>query len=357
MAETIASQNDSELSSNDPENSPSCGSSNPYASVIIATLNRKRLLEQCLRSLLDQNYRNFEVIVVDGGSTDGTEELVKHFHSKFVRQSGKFQPSGENCGIKSARGEILAFLDDDVVVLGNWMESIVHGFHDASVDGVGGRIIQPDLGEAMLSDVGLNPYLKLRNRIFSVICENKLGETGLALRSGYVSGNFGRETPLCHDVHTFQGANMSFRRVLFEKIGLFDESYVPSPFRFETEFCLRALAHGFRLIYKPDAVVYHQAHDAHASRAEGHNFGRKLYYNSFNNTKFVMRARKQIPGFSWIRFILLQLFSAEECLRLAIRRRDLRYLLGPLGTLAAMRDWISNSNNIQVGKIPCVSPR
>jgi len=324
-------------------------------SVIIPTLNRKGLLAQCLRSLLDQTYRDFEIIVVDGGSSDGTKEVAQLYPVKFVRQNGRFVPSGWNYGIMISKGEILVFVDDDVIATRNWLEYIVGSFKHRSVGGVGGRVIIPNAGESTRSVETPGSYLRLRNKVFSVICENKLGEIGLILRSGYVTPNLDRVTTSGLHVQSFQGCNMAFRRAVFEAVGLFDESYAPTSFRMETEFCLRAFAHGVKLIYNPQAVVYHQVHEAHTTVAQGRTLGRTLFYNAVNTFTFAIRGRKQIPRFSWIRFILIQLLSAEECLRLAVRRKTIAYLLGPLGTLDALRSWISNSNDVRRGRIPRLS--
>ena len=324
----------------------------PKVSLIIPTLNRKTLLTECLRSIFDQAYRDFEVIIVDGGSTDGTNELARLFSIKFLRQEGRFQPSGENLGITCSNGEILAFVDDDVIAGKDWLGHIVQTFDDKRVGGVGGRVIQPDLVTNGRFKPNLTGYTSLRNRIFASLCENRLGETGQILRSGYVTPNLDRVTRTCIEVHTFQGCNMAFRREVFETVGLFDESYMPSPFRFETEFCLRALSRGFRLLYNPEAVVYHQSHKSHYSRPQGSTLGRSLFYNSINSFLFVVRGRRQIPRFSWPRFVLVQLLAGEECLRLALRRRTIAYLLGPWGTIVAFRRWISNYDAARRGHIP-----
>lgn len=294
------------------------------------------------------------MIVVDGGSTDATSELKHRFPINFVRQKGTFQPSGLNYGISFAHGEILVFIDDDIIAEKHWLERIVETFGKSDIYGVGGSVIISGLGRMTTAEKKLSTYLRLRNRIFAAICENKLEETGLVLRSGYVTPNLDKLTGGCTEVNTFQGCNMAFRKEVFKKVGLFDESYIPSAFRIETEFCLRACSEGFRLIYNPEAIIYHQVHDAHGSWTQGPALGRILFLNSANHFLFVMRGRKRIPRFSWLRFILVQLLSTEECLRLAVRRRTIAYLLGPWGNLVALRSWILNSNNVRAGQIPCL---
>lgn len=91
---------------------------NFYVSVIIPTYNRANDLQRCLESLINQSYKNFEVLVCDDGSTDHTEEIVKKFESKLTIQyikdvnfGGPAKP--RNNGIKKAKGNVIAFLDSD----------------------------------------------------------------------------------------------------------------------------------------------------------------------------------------------------------------------------------------------------
>ena len=94
----------------------------PTVSVIIPTYNRAKWLKKSIQSVLDQTYRDLELIVVDDGSTDRTPEVVKSFKDKrirYFRQTKKFPiksqgaAAARNVGIKKARGEFIAFNDDD----------------------------------------------------------------------------------------------------------------------------------------------------------------------------------------------------------------------------------------------------
>lgn len=90
--------------------------SDQLVSVIIPTYNRARFLVQAVDSVLRQTYRNFEIIVVDDGSTDNTKEVVSQYASeplKYVFQKNNGPSAARNTGIKLARGEYIAFLDSD----------------------------------------------------------------------------------------------------------------------------------------------------------------------------------------------------------------------------------------------------
>jgi glycosyltransferase involved in cell wall biosynthesis len=93
------------------------------ASIIIPTYNRKNLLEKCLNSLYEQdfNFKDFEIIIVDDGSIDGTEKVIrKHkkknvLNIKYLKQENKGPASARNKGIAKAQGEVLIFIDDDIM--------------------------------------------------------------------------------------------------------------------------------------------------------------------------------------------------------------------------------------------------
>jgi glycosyltransferase involved in cell wall biosynthesis len=88
----------------------------PKVSVLIATYNRARMLGAAIDSVLAQSYQDFELIVVDDGSTDGTRELVARRYGSAVRyiyQENRGRSEARNTGIKAARGDFFAFLDSD----------------------------------------------------------------------------------------------------------------------------------------------------------------------------------------------------------------------------------------------------
>jgi glycosyltransferase involved in cell wall biosynthesis len=89
-------------------------------SIIIPTYNRAHLVAEAVESVLNQTYRDFELIVVDDGSTDNTEEIVRSFlddRVKYVKQSNKGVSAARNMGIATAKGDFIAFLDHDDLFL------------------------------------------------------------------------------------------------------------------------------------------------------------------------------------------------------------------------------------------------
>jgi glycosyltransferase involved in cell wall biosynthesis len=100
---------------------------NPTVSVVIPTYNRVQSLQEAIQSVLDQTYQDFEVIVVDDGSTDGTNEMVKKMadpsgHIRYIHQGNQGVSAARNYGIQEARGKYIAFLDSDDLFLPNKLE-------------------------------------------------------------------------------------------------------------------------------------------------------------------------------------------------------------------------------------------
>ncbi|MGA1980071.1 MAG: glycosyltransferase [Sedimentisphaerales bacterium] len=90
---------------------------NPTVSIIIPTYNRSRLIARAVKSVLNQTYQNFELIIVDDGSTDDTREIVAGFNDKRIRyvrhEENKGEAAARNTGIKVARGGYIAYQDSD----------------------------------------------------------------------------------------------------------------------------------------------------------------------------------------------------------------------------------------------------
>lgn len=98
---------------------------NPLFSIIIPTYNRAKLLEIAIQSVIDQTYEDWELILVDDGSTDETKNIIKGIKDpriKYVYQENKKQSAARNTGVKNSVGKYICFLDDDDYYLENHLE-------------------------------------------------------------------------------------------------------------------------------------------------------------------------------------------------------------------------------------------
>ena len=82
-------------------------------SVIIPVFNREKFIARAIESVLDQSYKNFELIAVDDGSTDNTPNIASQYPVRLIRQKNRGVSAARNVGIKAAKGEIIALLDSD----------------------------------------------------------------------------------------------------------------------------------------------------------------------------------------------------------------------------------------------------
>ncbi len=123
------------------------GTMDPMASFIIPVKNEREGVQKCLSSILNQTQRNFEVIVVDGGSTDGTVEVIESFIEgygsnkvKLLLEPGRGPGYAKNLGLKVAKGEIIFLIDADDLINGEFLEKCASHFRNPGVVGVITRV-------------------------------------------------------------------------------------------------------------------------------------------------------------------------------------------------------------------------
>jgi glycosyltransferase involved in cell wall biosynthesis len=222
--------------------------------VIVCTFNRCEIVAQTLESVaasvLPESVQ-WEVLVVDNNSTDRTKNVAEDFCRRrpdcfrYIFEPKPGKSSALNAGIRNARSEVLAFLDDDVTVDPAWLRNLTQPLLDAEYAGVGGRT--------------------LLQRPFSP--PTWLALYGPGGMGGIIAALFDLGEEPCDLDQPPYGVNMAFRRSMFEKYGLFRTDLGPSPSRNiprpneDTEFGRRLLAAGERLRYEPAAIVYHPVPD------------------------------------------------------------------------------------------------
>jgi glycosyltransferase involved in cell wall biosynthesis len=106
-------------------------------SVVVPALNEEEYIAPCLESLVSQSYDDYELIVVDGGSSDRTVELAEKYAEEVIVFKGPVG-AARNIGVKRSKGEILAFIDADTVACHSWLEAVSESFEERRVVGVTG---------------------------------------------------------------------------------------------------------------------------------------------------------------------------------------------------------------------------
>lgn len=107
-----------------------------FVSIIIPTYNNEDLLVGCLRSIFMQDYKDFEVFCVDGGSVDGTVDIIKSFDVKLINNPDRIEERAKPLAIKKAKGDLLLFIDtDNVLPHKNWLSNMVLCFGDKEIVG------------------------------------------------------------------------------------------------------------------------------------------------------------------------------------------------------------------------------
>jgi glycosyltransferase involved in cell wall biosynthesis len=221
----------------------------PHVSVVVCTYNKAASLRLTLASLAAQVTPPdlaWELLVVDNNSTDATPSVVDQFASSahipvrtvFVPDQGLSR--ARNAGLTQSRGEVIGFTDDDVHPASDWVARIAAGMRKTGADIVGGRI---------LPAWHVPPPAWLEQRAFH----------GLLSLMDYTAP---ADVLNAHRAPCVWGANMAFRRAVFEKVGLFDPRRgIQGTRRYggeETELVGRALAAGCRAVYDPELVVWHR---------------------------------------------------------------------------------------------------
>jgi len=241
----------------------------PSITVVICTRNRVDLLRSAVESVLDCEYRHFDLVIVDNASDDdATEQYVATLRDprvSLVREPVPGLAGARNTGITAAVGEIVAFTDDDVVVDRQWLQWIGRTFAN---------------GERVGCVTGIVPSGELRTPTQSYFEQRVSWSNSLQCRVFDVS-----DPPIGLPLFPFQvglygtGANFALRRAVVLSIGGFDEALgagSPTGGGEDIDMFVRVLVSKWQLVYEPAAVVWHRHRDdvpALHAQARGYGLG------------------------------------------------------------------------------------
>lgn len=203
-------------------------------SVVIATYNRKDLLLGCLAAVTCLDYPDFEVIVADDGSTDGSSEAVWQLFPGvryLPHATNTGEPAARNRGVRAATGDVIAFTDDDCVPPPDWLQRHARHYDTPSIAAAGGPQIcrTPNFYECF--DVA-----QWRIRFDALETVDRIGDYE----------------------HLLTG-NMSVRREVFARVGLFDEQFRCGC---DSDFIRRVSRAGYHFVRDPHLQIDHlKVHD------------------------------------------------------------------------------------------------
>lgn len=237
-------------------------------SVIVNTYNRGPYLKDALIGLSELDYADYEVIVVNGPSTDNSDEVLEGWRDRV--KVGKCAHANlsrsRNVGIEMASGDVVAFIDDDAVPHPTWLSRLAGRYGDVEVGGVGGFTID-NTGR--------------RFQVKKTLCD-RFGNASFP-------NDYFDERPFCFSGSPFYpsllGTNSSFRRSALHEIGGFD--HVFAYLLDETDVCLRLVDRGYKIVYEPDALVFHQFAASHVRSTN--RTARTLYPSAVSKSYFIAR--------------------------------------------------------------------
>lgn len=210
----------------------------PKLSVLIPTLNRGKLLHDTVRQVLAQQFHDLELWVVDQSdpgqraANEAACAALADPRLKYVHLAVRGLPNARNEAIARASGEVLLFLDDDVILLHpDFLDAHVAAYADPGVGGVTGRIVERSV-------------------------RPNAGTTASHISPGgrTMTNLWGTERM---ELPSLKGANMSYRRAAVDQVGGFDRNYIGTALLEDTDYSHRVRIAGWKLLFEPRAELVH----------------------------------------------------------------------------------------------------
>lgn len=206
----------------------------PTVSIVVPVKNCADKIKSLLDSLMKVEYdkNKFEVVIVDGNSTDNTREIVVQYPVRLMAEERRGLNAARNTGLRHSKGEIIAFTDGDCVVPKNWLNKIIENFQDKDVGCVGGSASRYyDDFLSQYSDESIMPVLRRfeKKKILSEV-----------------------KPPLQYPA----GCNMAVRREVLDQVGVFDENI---EYGFDEDELVERICHaGYKMVLDPEISIAHK---------------------------------------------------------------------------------------------------
>ncbi|MGC1479387.1 MAG: glycosyltransferase [Chthoniobacterales bacterium] len=250
----------------------------PRVSVIVCSYNGAKTLDRCLESLHLVDYPDYEVVLVDDGSTDNTPEIAaRHPWVVSIRQTNCGLSVARNVGARAASGEIIAYTDSDCMADPDWLYYLVNTLTSGDFAGVGGPNISPPAEDWIQACVAAAPGGPSHVLLTDVIAEH------------------------------IPGCNMAFHKWAFDLVGGFDPEYRKAGD--DVDFCWRLQQEGGNIAFSPSAIVWHyRRFTLKAFRKQQEGYGEAESMLRFKHLVFfgptgTAKWRGQIygaPRFTWL---------------------------------------------------------
>jgi GT2 family glycosyltransferase len=249
----------------------------PFVSVIVCSYNGAKTLAACLHSLGRLNYPEYEIILVDDGSTDNTAEIAAQFPDvRYIHQSNHGLSHARNTGAAAAKGEVFAYTDSDCMADPDWLYYLIGTLVSGDYAGVGGPNVSPPAQNWVQACVAAAPGGPNHVLLTDIVAEH------------------------------IPGCNMAYYRWAFESVGGFDAEYHKAGD--DVDFCWRLQQAGLVIAFSPTAIVWHHRRftlGAFRRQQEGYGeaesmlrFKHLIFFGPTGSAKW----RGQIygsPRFSW----------------------------------------------------------
>lgn len=238
--------------------------------VVIATYNRSENLNRGLDALIKQTDKKFDVLIVDGGSTDETYKIIKKFKNELtiylVVDKTPHLAYIRDLGWRTAKGEIVVSIDDDVVVSKNWIKAIKQSFSDKSIGGVTGPTVIPERllknRDIFLFYTTKNSTVRLLGEIyFKLFTQGEKYAIGKIYPSGCWSpgSNFPKALKLKKPIRVdyLEACNFAVPRKILKEVGGYDLEYKGTSEWCEVDLAFRIRKAGYKLLFDPAVAVEH----------------------------------------------------------------------------------------------------
>jgi GT2 family glycosyltransferase len=283
-------------------------------SIVIPTYNRDEMLRRTIANIMAFESQYNELIIVDQTKEHDTQtrlyldKLISDKKIKYKYVDYPNLPNARNAAIETAFGDIILFFDDDVEINKETIPSHVSGFSEQDIGCVTGKVTIKNTNQTENKSLGnTGTAKKIIKSLFFMFLRKKAAYVGCF----GILANFKGNKTLFSD--TCIGCNMSFRKEVFKKCGLFDIKFSGNAIREDTDMSVRARRNGYKIAYIPNAAVVHFMDNTGGTRADANE---AYWFAIFKNQcYFYLKNFK----FSKTNIMLVQIFDILRCGRQGLK--------------------------------------